>query len=676
MCGIAGVWASAGPPPSKERLLAMAGAIHHRGPDEFGILRGVGRGPARAACVGLAHARLSIIDLATGQQPLSNEDGSVWTVFNGEIFNYVELRDELAQKGHSFHTQSDTEVIVHAWEEWGEASFQRYNGQWAIAIWDERHERLVLARDRVGVRPLYWAEHRRPDGVRELVFGSEVKAMFAGTPALPRAIDPRGLEEVFTFWSTVPPRTVFAGVHELRPGHHLIVDAAGIREVKEWEPDYPEEGEPYGLTIEEAREELLGHLERATRLRLLRADVPVGAYLSGGLDSSVISALGRRAKAGTFRTFSLRFEDAEFDETPYQRAMVDRLASEHAEVVCRKRDIAEVFSDVIWHTERPILRTAPAPLFLLSRLVRQSDFKVVLTGEGADEMLAGYDLFREAKVRRFWSKDPSSKLRPLLFDRLYPYLARSPQQARAMAQAFWRRGIEAPDRFEFSHEPRWSGAAALQRLFSRPLRDALSDRAADPVKALGADLPSGFSRWDPLFRAQYLEVRTLLSGYLLSSQGDRMLMANSVEGRFPFLDKDVMAFCNGLPASYKLHVLDEKHLLKRAARGLVPEQILTRPKQPYRAPDAQSFVLADAPAYIADLLSEATVARAGLLDPSAVARLFAKCLANTTGGQFSNADNMAFVGALSAQLVWHHFLRPEATIAGKVIPARTDVDRT
>ena len=675
MCGIAGVWASAGPPPSKERLLAMAGAIHHRGPDEFGILRGVARGGG-ASCVGLAHARLSIIDLATGQQPLANEDGTIWTVFNGELFNYVELRDELVAKGHTFRTQSDTEVIVHAWEEWGEASFERYNGQWAIAIWDERGERLVLSRDRVGVRPLYWAECTRPDGARELVFGSEVKAMFAGTPYLPRAIDPRGLEEVFTFWTTVPPRTVFAGVHELRPGHHLIVDASGVREVKDWEPEYPDADAPYPLTLDEAREELLAHLERATRLRLLRADVPVGAYLSGGLDSSVISALGRRAKAGTFRTFSLRFEDAEFDETPYQHAMVERLRSEHAEVVCRKRDIAEVFPDVIWHTERPILRTAPAPLFLLSRLVRQSDFKVVLTGEGADEMLAGYDLFREAKVRRFWSRDPSSKLRPLLFDRLYPYLARSPQQARAMAQAFWKRGIEAPDRFEFSHEPRWQGASALQRLLSRPIRDALADRSKDPIKGLGADLPTAFGRWDPLCQAQYLEVRTLLSGYLLSSQGDRMLMANSVEGRFPFLDKEVMAFCNALPPSYKLHVLDEKHLLKRAARGLVPEQILTRPKQPYRAPDAQSFVLADPPAYVGELLSGSALARAGLFDPVAVSRLHEKCVANAAGGQFSNADNMAFVGALSAQLVWHHFLRPEATIAGSVIAARTDVDRT
>jgi asparagine synthase (glutamine-hydrolysing) len=280
--------------------------------------------------------------------------------FNGEIFNYVELREELAVKGHRFRTASDTEVIVHAWEEWGDDAVSRFNGQWAFAIWDRRKKRLVLSRDRLGVRPLYVT---RNDG--RLSFASEVKALFVD-PGVRRELDPLGLDQVFTFWTTVAPRTPFAGIEELPPGHTLTVDLAGEapKETQrcDWAPSYPSRDELRHVSIEAAAAGLLERLERAVTLRLLRADVPVGCYLSGGIDSSVIAALGRRAKSGVFRTFSLRFADQEFDETPYQRLMAERLEAEHAEVVCTRSDIARVFPDVIAHTERPVLRSAPAPM--------------------------------------------------------------------------------------------------------------------------------------------------------------------------------------------------------------------------------------------------------------------------------------------------------------------------
>ncbi len=648
MCGIAGVVdLRGGVPPDPHLLRRMASAVRHRGPDEFGIFRD--------ETAGLAHARLSIIDLSTDQQPMSNEDGMLWIVFNGEVYNYVELRAELGTRGHRFRTRSDTEVLVHAYEEWGERAVEKLNGQFAFAVWDRARRRLFLARDRLGVRPLYHAEL---DG--RFYFASEVKSIFAD-PAFPREIDPDGLDEVFTFWTTVAPTTVFRRVRELRPGHTMTIDAREAAPPAErcyWEPRYPSFGDPYPLSIEEATEELRSQLERATRLRMLRSDVPVGSYLSGGIDSSVIAALGRRAKEGVFRTFSLRFEDAEFDETFYQRIMVERLGSEHTDVVCAKRDIAEVFPAVVLHAERPVLRTAPAPLFLLSRLVREGGFKVVLTGEGSDEMLAGYDVFRESKVRAFWARNPSSPWRPLLLERLYPYLARSPSSAKAMARKFFAQGLDHPGAAAFSHGPRWGAAAALKRFFSGAVAEALS--GADATTRLISDLPEGFASWDPLSRSQYLEVRTLLSGYLLSSQGDRMLMAHSVEGRFPFLDPDVVDFCNGLPPAYKLRVLDEKHILKRAARGLVPEPILMRPKQPYRAPDAPSFVGANAPDYVLDLLSPSSVGPAGLFDPRAVSGLLAKCRGRAAEGQFSNADNMAFVGVLSTMLLHEQFIRRPA----------------
>ncbi len=659
MCGIAGVVALRDdvPPPERADLEAMVGALRHRGPDEFGLYR-----DRRA---GLGHARLSIIDLATGQQPLCNEDGSLWIVFNGEIFNYVELRAELVGLGHRFRTRSDTEVIVHAYEAWGDDAFVRFNGQFAIALWDATRETLVVARDRLGVRPLYLCEH----GGR-LWFASEVKAIFAGDPGIPRALDPVGLAETFTFWTAVPPQSVFRGVTELEPGHVRTISRGGTRDRAFWAPRY-DDGPGSSRSLGEAVERVRAALEEAVRLRMLRADVPVGSYLSGGLDSSLVAALGRRVKGGKFCTFSVRFEDAEYDETRHQRAVAARLESEHRDIVVRREDIAAALPAVVAHAERPVLRTAPAPLFLLSRLVREAGIKVVLTGEGADEVFAGYDLFREGKIRRFWGRQPASTLRPRLLERLYPYLTRSPVAQRSLAREFFGRGRERWNVPGFAHGPRWSGAAALQRLFSADVR-AESQRV-DVVERLLASAPAELPGWSFLAQDQYLETRTLLSGYLLSSQGDRMLMAHSVEGRFPFLDVNVVELANALPASIKLRGLDEKHVLKRAARGLVPDEIIARPKQPYRAPDALSFVGDRVlPGWVDDLMTERAIAGAGIFDPGAVARLWKKCRASRA--QFSNMDNMAVVGVLSTGLL--HELLVRATPSRASPPEfRTVIDR-
>lgn len=666
MCGIAGIVnvVDRHEPPSRELLTAMISAIRYRGPDEFGLYR-----DRRA---GLVHARLSLIDLTSGQQPLTNEDQSLWIIFNGEIFNYVELRAELVALGHRFRTRSDTEVIVHAYEAWGDSCFARLNGQWALALWDSNARRLILSRDRIGVRPLFVREDRG-----RVWFASEVKAIFAD-PSVPREMDPRGLDQTFTYWASLPPVSLFTGIEELAPGSVRVYESDGSkRDTLFWRPSYPVAGpDEYPLSLDEATEALAEKLETATRLRVLRSDVPVGSYLSGGLDSSLTAWMGRKAKEGVFRTYSIRFEDAEYDETAYQRAMAATIDSDHQELVVRRRDIARVFPDVVRHTERPILRTAPAPLFLLSRLVRDSGIKAVLTGEGADEMLAGYDIFREAAIRHFWSRQPQSTARPKLFDRLYPYLARSPQQAKGMALQFWKRGLEKAGQPGFSHDPRWWTTSQLKRFFSPAIRAAVE---LQPPGGPLDDLPAEFTRWDPLAQAQYLEVVTLLSGYLISSQGDRMLMAHSVEGRFPFLDADVMEFCNGLPARYKLAGLNEKFILKRVARGIVPESIINRPKQPYRAPDAVSFVEPGAPEYVAELLSEEALRDAGLFDVPAARGLYAKCVARAKDpageGVFSNSDNMGLVGLLSAQLVHQQLIRRSDVANNGHIDYKTLIDR-
>ncbi len=643
MCGIAGILdLGNGTPPSQHELEAMIAALHHRGPDGYGFyLRQE---------IGLAHARLSIIDLAGGDQPIRNEDGSVQVVFNGEIFNYLELRDALEKEGHRFYTRSDTEVIVHLYEQHGLGFVEHLNGQFAIALWDARRRQLVLARDRTGIRPLFYTEA----GGR-FYFASEVKSLFT-QPAIPRRIDLQALQEVFTFWTALPPHSLFEQI-ELLPAGCLMVIGTGGRELRRyWDWSFPPEEIDKQTSVDELADALRSHLIDSVRLRL-RADVPVGAYLSGGLDSSVITSLIKNFTDTPLRTFSIGFEDEEFDESPFQQALVDYLGTHHSHVLCRRQDIGEAFPRVIWHTETAIVRTAPTPLMLLSRAVREAGYKVVLTGEGADEVLGGYDLFKEAKIRRFWSHAPNSKWRPLILQRLYPYLKHSPTSSGAFTQRFFQQGLAEIGKAYFAHLPRWTTTQRTLQFLSDEAK------AAKPVtcKDIEPHLPADIGRWKPLNQDQYVEAHTLLTGYLLSSQGDRVGMANSIEGRFPFLDHHVIEFAAKLPSRLKLNGLNEKFLLKQAMQGLIPENIRQRTKQPYRAPDSQSFFIDGKPLdYVEDLLSEARIQRSGLFNAKATAMLMNKC---AKGNALGFADNMAFIGILSTQLVDDLFI--QKTGAGK-----------
>lgn len=615
----------------------MISRLAHRGPDGYGFHLD---GPC-----GLAHSRLAIIDIAGGDQPISNEDGSVWVILNGEIFNYIELRAELEQRGHRFSTHSDTEVIVHLYEETGADFVQQLNGQFAIALWDARHETFLLARDRVGIRPLHYTQA----GGR-LAFASEIKALFA-LPEVPRQLDPAGMAECATFWAPVEGHTVFAGVHSLPPGHLLIATARDQKVVRYWdwsfEPSSIRRADDAAELAAELREELI----RAVQLQL-RADVPVGAYLSGGLDSSIIAAIVRHCSDTPLRTFSLTFEDAEFDEEPFQARMAAQLGTEHTSIRCTRQKIAAEFPRTVLHTEAPIVRTAPTPLMLLAAHVRDAGFKVVLTGEGADEVFGGYDLFKEAKVRRFWSRDPASQLRPRILERLYPYLKNSPVRGGAMAQAFFREGMGSEGEPWYAHLPRWNSAGRIRSFFSSELRGALDDW--DALASLAQTLPANMREWPALGRDQYVEAHTLMSGYLLSSQGDRVAMASSIEGRVPFLDHHVIEFANRLPPHLKIRGLREKYLLRKAFADLLPPQIATRTKQPYRAPDSQSFFVDGRPVeYVGELFGEASLRAAGLFDPAAAGRLFEKC---RSGRAIGFADNMAFVYILSTMLLHQQFI--------------------
>jgi asparagine synthase (glutamine-hydrolysing) len=659
MCGFAGTIRLDGSgPPSRDALARMIWPIRHRGPDGFGIYRD--------QHAGLVHARLAIVDLAGGGQPLADRQGACWIVFNGEIFNHRQLRSELQGLGYQFHTVSDTEVVVTAFDAWGLDCFDRFNGQWAFALWNRHDRQLLLSRDPTGICPLYVREHN--GGV---TFASEVKGLLAD-PDAPRAFDPRGIDQTLTYWGAIAPITPYEGVEELRPGSYRLYTATGRTDGVHWSPEYPPTIARFRGSLDEASDELRRRLMVASQLRVSSADVPVAAYLSGGLDSPVIALLGHGASRGPFSTYSIRFDDQEFDEGIYQRMVVDRLNSMHHELRVSRGDIAAAFPDAVWHAERPVLRTAAAPMFLLSKAVRESGVKAVLTGEGADEVLAGYDLFREARIRAFWARRPDSVVRPMLFDRIYPYLAHSSPRARGMAHAFWKVGLDHAGRPGFSHAPRWRSAAALKRFYTAPFSDAVV--AAAPPDHLDG-LPPSFSTWSSLSQAQYLELTTLLSSYILSSQGDRQLLANGVEGRFPFLDRDLIDFCNSLPDSYKLSGLDEKHVLKRMAADLVPREILERKKQPYRAPDAVCFFGPKAPYYVRELMSERAVADSGVFEPRAVTALVSKMerLAADPINPPTTADNMAMVAILSVQLLHHHLLTLPPTPAAEQLAFDVDV---
>ena len=642
MCGIAGFLKSRSGSADPVLLRRMIADIRHRGPDATGFWQD--------SEAGLGHARLSIIDPDGGGQPMSTPDGRFHITFNGEIFNYVELGDELINRGHQLHTHSDTEVLLHLFQEYGEACVERLNGQWAFAIWDAAEHKLFLSRDRIGVRPLFYTHL-----ADSFLFASEIKALFA-CPEVSRELDFSALDQIFTFWVTLPPRTAFKHIQQLPPGHSMVFQDGRTRIWKYWDLKYAPSDDTSDSSEERLTEELLALLLDATRIRL-RSDVPVGAYLSGGLDSTLIAALVKQSAGDKLRTFSVGFQDSEFDESPYQREASEYLGTQHSAVNCGYEDIAKVFPSVLWHAEQPILRTAPAPLYLLAQLVRACGFKVVLTGEGSDEVFGGYDIFKEAKIRRYWARDMRSTRRPLLLKRLYPYMSDIQNQSLEYLKRFFLVTPEALVSPFFSHLPRWELTSKAKTFFSQDVIDASKARPA--LEALEQLLPQDFKSWDGFNQAEYLEARYLLPGYILSSQGDRMAMASAVEGRYPFLDHRVMEFGAKLPPNLKMKVLDEKHLLRRVAKGLVPDTIQRRPKQPYRAPDGKSFA-SDNWSHLDTILSFDSVKSAGVFNPRAVSALVAKFASRRPT---STKDNMALVGVISTQMLVELFINRQSPAA-------------
>jgi asparagine synthase (glutamine-hydrolysing) len=642
MCGIAGiVRPQPGPPPDEQALLRMAAALRHRGPDGFGYAIDSG--------LGLVNTRLSIFDLPGGWQPIEDGPGGGIIVYNGEVYNHYELRRDLEARGEKFETTSDTEVVLRLLEREGIAALDRLNGQFALAWWQPGPRRLTLIRDRFGVRPLHYA--LKDDGT--LVFGSEAKAIFASGEVSPEP-DLRGIDDVFTLWGPRPPRTVFKGVKQVHQGGVLVWQAGRIVEERTWwTPSFDANGGPEGDLEELMRD--------SVRLRL-RADVPVGAYLSGGLDSSLIVALAQQETDHQLRTFSVAFNDPRYDERSHQEEVARALGTDHHVVDIGPSEIANAFPDVIRHAEQPLVRTAPVPLFLLSTEVRASDIVVVATGEGADELFWGYDLFKEVVVRELYEREPE-QARELL-EELYGYLPAEARRGPAWDRFLLETG-EPGDPLA-SHMTRVKATAAVKAFYRPEIAEEIGE--GQSLERLREGLPASFGNWSSLQRASWLEVATLLEPYLLAAQGDRVAMAHGVEGRFPFLDHRVFEHAARLPADRKLAGMREKAALRDLAADLLPEEIVERSKQPYRAPEVEPFFAPGAPAWVEEQLSPEALGETGIWDPGRVEGLLRRCRAGKATGF---REGMALIGVLSTQL-WHR-----AFFAGGLgnYPAETDKPR-
>ncbi len=563
MCGFAGILDFSGAPvPERSAILeGMTRTLLHRGPDDEGYYVD--------DLVGLGHRRLSIIDVEAGRQPMRNEDGGVWVVCNGEIYNHADLRDVLVKKGHTFRTRADTETIVHAYEEWGADCLERLRGMFAFMLWDRRRRRLFLARDRIGKKPLYYAHVGET-----LVAGSEIKALLA-FPGLDRTLDVEALSDYLSLSYVPREKTIFRHVRKLLPGHYLVADRSGVRVDSYWDIRFA----PAPETDDAAVERLAALLRESVALRL-GSDVPLGAFLSGGLDSSAVVGLMARASASPVITASIGFSDPKLDELAYARLVARHYQTDHSELTVTPAEV-DVLEQLSWYYDEPFGDSSAVPTYYVSQLARRR-VKVALSGEGGDENFAGYRRYyfdvRENFLRALF---PAVLRRPLfsLVSALYPKADYLPRVFRG--KAFLGNLARTPWE-AYLHSVSGIAEADKARLLNGDARHALGGyRTAE----LFHDLYEAADGTDPLARIQYIDFKTYLPDDLLTKV-DRASMANGLEVRCPLLDHRLVEYVAGLPSHMKLNGTQTKAIFKEAVRGLVPEEIVRRKKMGFAMPVA------------------------------------------------------------------------------------------
>jgi len=614
----------------------MTRALTHRGPDEDGFLVKPG--------VNLGMRRLSIVGLADGQQPMGNEAGNVHVVFNGELFDHLEKRADLEKRGHRFHTHCDTEIIPHMWEEYQHGMFEKLRGQFAIAVWDEKNRRLVLGRDRFGIAPLYWTRQGN-----YLLFASEVKSLLASGMVNAKT-DLRGLDHIFTFSALPGPITCFEGISLLPAGHYLEITPGDERggqpkvDVKPyWQMDFPDEGqEEDPQDPKKLVDDFEAVLMQAVEERL-RADVPVGAYLSGGVDSSLIVALACKLKGPAINTYTIRVDDPGLDELSAANVAAKHIGTKPPVVQeFRHSDAINTYPSLIHAAECPVIDTSCAALLQLAGRVHDCGQKVVLTGEGADEWLVGYPWYKAAKLLNYLDFIPGLRLSEVA-RRGYLRMMKVPQYPREMRQEI-EKTIGGPNAWVDSY-----GLLGLSKLrfYSEQMHEVMAK--ATPWADLGMNLDRA-RKWSPLNRGIWVAGRVTLAGHLLQAKGDRVAMHSSVEVRYPFLDEEVFDFTAKLHPRWKLRGFRDKYLLRLLAERWLPESTYKRGKVIFRAP-LDSFHLDPAPAFVTELLSEESLRKTGYFDVKEVQRW------RTGYRQLKGLPRLSVemgLCAVVASQLWHH----------------------
>jgi asparagine synthase (glutamine-hydrolysing) len=629
MCGIAGALDLEGQRgfPSA-RLLAMTSVIAHRGPDDEQIHLEPG--------LAMGTRRLSIVDLAGGRQPISNEDGSIWVTQNGELFEYPELQDELRGRGHQLATRCDTELWVHLYEDLGEAVFERARGQFAVALWDRKNRTLILGRDRVGICPLYYAQ-----AGGWLVWGSEIKAILASGLVEARP-DPKGIDLFFNTFCAGTSRSFFEGVKSIPPGHYVRVWEGRIELRKYWDLDFPDAGEERRLEDPTPLFDELESLLRASVERRLRGDVPVVAYISGGLDSTVVLGLSSRERGYAVPSFSIGLDRAGPDERSQAAESAAVLGSKLTTVTMNRADIVAAYPELIRAAEGPVMDSSAACLLRLARAVHEAGYKVVLTGEGGDEALAGYAWFKTQKIINILARGPGMYIlqgaRKLALASIG-----GPRAGHPRAGAI--RGVHVAQQEVYDYL-----GQARSRLYSDRMWGVLGDHSAFDDLDITSDR---FGRWHPLNQSLYVGYKVMLPGLLLLGKGDRVAMNSSVETRYPLLDEDVIRFCAAVAPEYKLHGLTDKWLLRKVAARTLPSRIARRPKTMFRASRSEAFLASDRPVWVDQLLSPESLRSTDWFDPAGVARQRAAHARFPRITPRGIIMDLSLTSVIATQL-WHH----------------------
>lgn len=637
MCGLAGI-ITRNQNLMKSQMDKMLSSLSHRGPDSKGVLK-------KDKFV-FGFNRLAIMGINNGEQPIQNGDETISLICNGEIYNYKELKKELEQKGCRFKTDSDVEVLLHLYIQNNDNFLKNVNGQFAFAIYDENTDKLILGRDRTGICPLFYTIKND-----ELFFASEIKAIFK-IPSIKRAFSHQGVYDMISYWSVIPPSTVFEDIYQVCPGEIVTWQNNELRKKKYWQLSFGEKLSD--LTFDDLKYKLNQEITQSVQ-RHLNADVPVGLYLSGGVDSSILAAVASKLVGTKLNTFSIGFEDKNYDETYYQNILAKSLGVEHHHHNFKYKDIGRSFPDVVSHAETILFRCAPVPLFCLSKEVNLHGYKTVLSGEGADEIFWGYDTFRELFIRLLWLRNPTSNWRPEQLKNIFSYFVQyKDNRYFNFLKAFYKKSLNDIGNPFYSHLPRWSTNESNYN-FLNPELNIQANQDASRNRILNF-FPDEFQDWDYFEKCQSLEMLTLLSGYLLSSQGDRMLMSHSVEGRFPFLDKNVIDLASKIPSKWKCKGLNDKYILRETFKDIIPAEIYKRPKFAYRAPDMKSFFGKNEPDYLNELFSPKYTEDVGIFNPNMVKNIYTKGQ-KTDLDKVSTKDNMAFTIILSTHLLHDRLIK-------------------